>query len=131
MEGLFSKSIILTFFTWWYFEFLGQILRIFRFAVTSLIQSLSIPEILKTFFAPWKKTYDTVGGKSLNDKINAMVDNLISRGVGVTVRIFLIITSALLVVVYFFLLFAALALWLVGPILPFIVLTLGIFKING
>jgi hypothetical protein len=131
MEGLFTKSILITFISWWYLEFPWQIIKVFKLALISLIQSFSILEILKTFFAPWKKTFDSVGGKSIAEKFNALMDNFISRGVGATVRTFLIITALLLVVVYFILLIVVLIIWLVGPILPIIFLMQGIAKLNG
>jgi len=131
MERQFTNSIIITFFAWWYLEFPKQIFKIFKLATTNLIQSFSVPEILKTFFSTWKRTYNSVAGKSLNDKINALVDNLISRGIGITIRTFLIIVFVFFVIIYSLLLLLILTAWLVGPVLPFVVLIIGIFKING
>jgi hypothetical protein len=51
--------------------------------------------LLKTLFSPWKRII-TPPGRALEDKLSAMLDNLVSRTIGFFVRIFSLITAIVL-----------------------------------
>jgi hypothetical protein len=80
---------------WWYGP--GWILAFRRIGIRTKNVSLafSTPTLLKTLFAPWKRIQ--YSGKSFDAKIQALVDNLVSRVVGFTVRLGVLIASLIMI----------------------------------
>lgn len=82
--------------------------------------NFSIPILLKTMLAPWRRIITPPGG-SLQQKMRAMVDNAVSRAVGFGVRLMALIAGVLIISIYaiagglFLLLWPALP--LLGPAL--------------
>lgn len=60
--------------------------------MSSVWQRFSVSILLKTLFAPWRRI-TTEGGRSMQEQSRALLDNLISRLVGFTIRIFVIIAA--------------------------------------
>ncbi len=90
--------LFVEFFTWWYsrglVEFAGKLGRLLR----RIWQTFSVPLLLKTLFAPWKRI-TTESGKSLQEHTRAWGDNAISRLVGFTVRVFVIFAALVSLIV--------------------------------
>lgn len=57
-------------------------------------ETFSIQALLRTLFAPFKQTYSK-GGSSIDIRIHAFFDNVISRLVGFVCRFFIILTGLL------------------------------------
>jgi hypothetical protein len=86
--------------------------------------AFSTPTLLKTLFAPWKRIQYT--GKGLDAKMQAMVDNLVSRTVGFTVRLGVLI-AALVMITGSVILSTAIALaWPFIPLLIIVCIVKGI-----
>jgi hypothetical protein len=83
----------------------------------SVANVLSVPILLRTFFAPWKGEYRKgyVG---------------IARGIGITVRLFTLLVSILILTTVLTLGTALAILWVLAPILWIGLLTAGIFGVN-
>ena len=82
---------------WWYGRGLAD-LRDFILAMLANVQrTFSVKVILKTLFQPWKKM---VGDRrpGLDGLKDWITDNLISRGVGFVVRVFMLLFSLLAIV---------------------------------
>lgn len=77
---------------WWYGR--GWITAGRRIAtlLVGVSRLFSIPILLRTLFAPWKRIV-TYPGASLEAKLHAYGDNLVSRAIGFTVRILVLITA--------------------------------------
>ena len=89
--------------------------------------AFSIPILLKTLFAPWRRI-TTPPGSSLDSKIHAGVDNLVSRVVGMIVR-FLVLIAAGLMSLFSFV--AAVTLAVAWVFIPAAGLVLAVMGITG
>ncbi len=84
--------LIVEFFTWWYGRGFIELFRRFSGLMSSVWQRFSVSILLKTLFAPWRRI-TTEGGRSMQEQSRALLDNLISRLVGFTIRFFVIIAA--------------------------------------
>lgn len=83
------------FFVWWYGEGWRTQGRLGRQRLTRTARSFSAPLLIRTLFAPWRRVV-TNPGAGLDAKLQAMGDNLVSRAVGFTVRIFVLLTAGIM-----------------------------------
>jgi phage-related minor tail protein len=90
--------LFLEFFKWWYGAGWAQAAKGAVGLVKKVELSFSISVLLKTLFSPWKRII-TIPGRALEDKLSAMLDNLVSRTVGFFVRIFSLVTAVLLMTI--------------------------------
>lgn len=116
--------ILNDYFQWWYGSGLKQFYSWWRDLIQFISYYLSIPELFSTLFQPWKK--DVVFyGNSLDAKWHAFLDNIISRLVGFTVRLFVIIFGLFLELCLFIFGLISIIIWLL--VIPlsifFIILT--------
>jgi hypothetical protein len=102
---------------WWYGP--GWILAFKRINERTHNVSLafSTPTLLKTLFAPWKRIQ--FGGKSFDAKMQAMLDNMISRVVGFTVRLGVLIAALVMIAGSVIL---SVAIVLVWPFVPLLII---------
>lgn len=70
---------------WWYGP--GWLLAFRRITgrTQGITRAFSIPTLLGTLFSPWKRIVSD-GAKGMDGKMKALVDNMVSRVVGFTVR---------------------------------------------
>lgn len=71
-----------------------QLLHDTRRRVRQTAQMFSVTTLLRTLFAPWRRIV-TYPGAGLAAHLRAMSDNLVSRMVGFTVRLF-VLTAAII-----------------------------------
>jgi hypothetical protein len=86
------------FFVWWYGEGWRSQARAGQRRLTRTARTFSAPLLLRTLFAPWRRVV-TDPGAGLDAKLRAMGDNLVSRAVGFTVRIFVLLTAGIMLFV--------------------------------
>lgn len=77
---------------WWYGPGWVRMFQQILERPKKLGQAFSIGTLLKTLFSPWKRIVSG-GGKGLDAKFRAMLDNLVSRTVGFVVRIMVLIAA--------------------------------------
>ncbi len=108
------------FLRWYFWNFPRQIIHEFWEYFEVLSQTFSITFLLKTFFCPWKRIIESYG-KGFNPKRYLMVflDNIISRGVGMIVRLIAIILCLILYLIWLAIFIFSLAIWLLYPILVY------------
>jgi hypothetical protein len=87
--------LVVAFLRWWYgpgwHDTSQQVLK----RVRHLYLDFSVPILLRTLFAPWRRIMTPKDGP-LTQKLRAMLDNLISRFVGLGVRLIALFTGCLL-----------------------------------
>jgi hypothetical protein len=93
--GTIKLMLFLEFFMWWYGAGWQKAIRGAVGLVKKVELSFSIRVLVKTLFAPWKRII-APPGRALEDKLSAMLDNLVSRTVGFFVRIFSLVTAIVL-----------------------------------
>jgi hypothetical protein len=85
----------LAFFGWWYGVGWRQVVRNVGLRLIKTSHMFSVPILLRTLFAPWRRIM-TYPGAGLSERVRALGDNLVSRAVGFTVRVFVLATVGLL-----------------------------------
>jgi hypothetical protein len=108
---------------WWYGAgWFAQVKRI-QIRSANVAHAFSAGALLKTLFAPWRRIqFD--GGRGLDAKLQAAVDNFVSRVVGFTSR-FIVLLAALTMVAGTILLSVSIV--IVWPLIPLAVLA-GVVK---
>jgi hypothetical protein len=102
------------FFTWWYTAGWLDITRRIGGRVVAVWNMFSVSILLHTLFAPWKRIISPPG-RSFDQILRGMVDNMFSRAVGFTVRLFVLIGVAILTTFAIIIGFGMVVLW---PLLP-------------
>lgn len=112
--------LMVAFLTWWYGPGWKDAGTRLAKAIRTAYLSFSVPILLRTMFEPWRRITNYSTG-SLQDRLVALVDNLVSRGVGFFVRLLALIAALIIIVFYGVLGGALLLLWpalpLIGPAL--------------
>ena len=74
------------FFKWWYGPGWSGVLHATTKRLLSLSEMFSVAILLRTLFAPWRRII-TYPGAGLQERFRAFGDNLVSRFVGLFVRL--------------------------------------------
>lgn len=100
---------------WWYGP--GWILAFKRIGsrTAGVANAFSADTLLKTLFAPWKRIQ--YSGKSFDAKMRAILDNLVSRTVGFTVRIIVLVSAVVMIAGSLALSTAIAVMWPLVPLL--------------
>lgn len=123
-KALYKSSTPALFFVWWYLEAPSRNWLIVKAFVLRMIDTFSVPILLRTLFAPWKRDIISTENLSLNERFQVWGANLVSRLVGAVIRSFTIIVgllSAGFVAIFGF------ALWLLWFFLPFIIVLIAFY----
>ena len=114
------------FVSWWYGTGWRMRFSSWRERLIYWVNYFSLGLLLKTLFSPWRQIITQKPNESSMDQmIQAAIDNVISRFVGFWVRSFVFFTG--LVMIIFMAVFAILALliWPLIPIIPIAIIALG------
>lgn len=103
-----------SFFSWWYGAGWRSVANSFRPRLQGVLNSFSVPQLMRTMFAPWRRIV-TEPGRSLDEKFRAWGDNLFSRAIGFVVRVSVLIVAFMTVAVVTLLTLLELIIW---PLLP-------------
>jgi hypothetical protein len=88
--------LFLEFFKWWYGVGWQKAVKGGVGLVKKVELSFSISVLLRTLFSPWKRIISPPG-RALEDKLRAVLDNIVSRTVGFFVRAFSLMAAAVLI----------------------------------
>ena len=75
-----------SFISWWYGTGWQLVAKNVTKRIDKTLASFSVPTLSRTLFAPWKRIVANPGA-GIDAKMRAMLDNLVSRCVGFTVRV--------------------------------------------
>jgi hypothetical protein len=117
--------VFLSFFSWWYGLGWKSVIHSFRPRVTAVATLFSVPQLLKTLFAPWRRII-TDPGRSFDDRMHAWADNMFSRAIGFVVRSFVLFAAAVSIVFVGIATILESILWPLLPLAVPVLLVLGI-----
>lgn len=119
-------SIMPLFWQWYYTEAVRDVLQGWRNFIIFSLEYFSIPLLLKTIFAPWKRDI-TKKPRGLDFKkfFEYLVFNAISRGLGFLVRFFTIIVGILFLLLVIVIGALFFIIWLILPLMMIGLLVLG------
>jgi hypothetical protein len=83
---------------WWYGAGWNTLIRNVQRRSQRTIDSFSVPTLVRTLFAPWKRIVTTPGA-GIDAKLRAIGDNAISRLVGFTVRLTVLFSAGISLVI--------------------------------
>lgn len=117
--------LALELFTWWYGQGWIHLAKNARKRIIGTSNMFSVPILIRTLFAPWKRII-TYPGASIDAKIRAFGDNMVSRAVGFTVRLLVLFTAAIMLIFVSIAAVAEISTWPLVPIAALIMLVKGI-----
>lgn len=112
--------------SWWYGAGWKQRLVLLREHLAAMIDFFSIGLLLRTLFAPFRQISAGQVEGSLEVKLRALADKLISRLIGAMVRTCVIIAGSVALVLYVVFCGIVLVAWAVAPLLPVVGLVAAI-----
>jgi hypothetical protein len=108
--------LLVAFVQWWYSAGWRDCASRIKTRLQNTYLTFSVPILFTTMFSPWKRII-SYPGSSLQDRMRAVLDNLISRVIGFSVRLMALIAATVIMVVSAVLGVALLIIW---PFLPII-----------
>ena len=108
--------LVVAFVQWWYGPGWRDASRRLFARINETYLYFSVPILLRTLFAPWRRI-QTAPGAGLEAIMRAAIDNLVSRGVGSAVRLMALGFAIFLITAYVLIGGLLLILWPVIPLL--------------
>lgn len=106
--------VIVALLSWWYRQGWADVARRSQRNIIRISHVFSLPILLRTLFSPWRRIV-TYPGASIDAKVRAFGDNLVSRAIGFNVRLLVLLTAACALLVTAFSSVLAMLTW---PLLP-------------
>lgn len=106
--------LALEFFSWWYSQGWALLARNIRRRIIRTSHLFSLPILIRTLFAPWKRII-TDPGSGLEAHVRAATDNIVSRFIGFSVRILVLFTAG---VILLFVCLSAIIELVIWPVIP-------------
>ena len=117
--------LVLDFFTWWYGRGWAGILISTKRRLLHLSRLFSITTLLNTLFAPWRRII-SYPGAGLDAHMRAILDNLVSRCIGLVVRLFVLLAAGCSLVGVLVISGVELILWPFIPIAAVVLIVMGL-----
>jgi hypothetical protein len=121
------RMLVIGFIQWWYTAGWSDAVRRVWHQARQVYRNFSIPTLLRTLFQPWRRITSSSDGP-LTERLRAVLDNLVSRFVGFSVRIMALLAAAILLVLVLLFGGVFIAAW---PFLPPLGLVLVIAGLIG
>lgn len=125
-------DVINIFFQWYYLDSLKSILKNWKNFLVFILNYFSVNLLLKTFFSPWKRYYQSYGrGFDFKKYLSAFFSNILFRLIGMVVRTFLIITWIIAELFIVLIGIIAILIWIPLPLLLIVGVFIGFRIILG
>jgi hypothetical protein len=116
--------------SWWYTDgyklFVGKLFS----KLGDTIDLFSIGSLLKTLFAPYRQIAANETGVSVDDKIIAFIDRLVSRFVGGVARLGIVIAGILVILLQFVGSIIMFVVWPLLPLTPILFIVLAVMGVS-
>jgi hypothetical protein len=119
--------MILHMLRWWYGTGWMQATHRIGDWTSAVSRTFSVQLLLQTLFSPWRRII-TMGGRSIDDKVRAALDNFVSRCIGFVIRLFVLLAAGGGMLGAFLAGVLVLAVW---PLLPVAIIYFAIRGITG
>lgn len=84
--------LVFSLFLWWYGRGWLAVIKNLRNMLRGISRLFSVPLLLRTLLAPWRRII-SYPGASLDAKLRAYGDNIVSRTIGFIVRLIVLLTA--------------------------------------
>ena len=111
---------------YWYGTELPKAPRRLHGFILTTADAFSMPLLLKTLFAPWRRDVLPTTGLALQEKFRVIGYNLVAIFIGFFVRLFVLFIASFLVALTILLGTLLLGLWVILPFLPIGLFLIGI-----
>lgn len=112
-------SLLGNYFVWHYSRAYRELIHIERNILWFLYHFFSLPELTRTFFAPWKRLGEEPASIfDTEEFFSALIINTLMRIVGISMRLIIIVSGSIVLVIVAL---GSLLLLLVWTVLPFII----------
>lgn len=116
--------------SWWYIDGFKLFASRLWTRLGDTIDLFSIGSLLKTLFAPYRQIAANETGTSVDDKILAFIDRLVSRLVGGVVRIGIILIGIIVIILQTVGSILSLVAWPILPFSPIIFIVLSVMGVS-
>lgn len=93
--------------------------------ITKISQLFSVPILLRTLFAPWRRIV-TQPGAGIDAQMRALGDNMISRTIGFAVRVIVLLTAGVCMFAMTVIAALELVLWPLVPLMIVVSIVMGV-----
>ncbi len=115
---------------WWYSDGIYQRIRAMALKLDGLIDYFSFDLLIKTLFQPFRQDSTGKVDGSLDVKLRAFADNMISRVLGAMIRTVILIFGLIAIALYVIWIVVAMMLWSLLPAAPIIGMFLTILGVT-
>lgn len=121
-----TQSTLVLFFVWLFVESTAHIVRTWKFFLVFGFRIFSVPLLVRTFFSPWHRYwYGYPKTFNIQAIFQTIFGNIMSRGIGVVLRTFLIVLALFFELVVFLIGTVFLVFWVTLPVSSLYLLYLG------
>ena len=127
-----QRIIVLRFWGWYYTGAVKGLVRAWKNFIIFVREYYSIPLLLKTLVVPWRRDITRrPRGLDIKKLLEALVFNLISRGIGFLIRSITVVIGLVCLIGVIIFGFLALIVWLVLPALLAFFIVVGALLLAG
>lgn len=121
-----KRAFIGDIFGWWYTKGIRDFFIYLKAILLKLTDIFSVKLLLRTFFSPWKRDITSMEGLPLNQMLQVIVFNLVSRLIGAFIKAIILFIYLIALTVFFAVALSLVLIWLLLPIITILGIIIGI-----
>lgn len=98
-SGKNNENMVTAFFGWWFSDLPRKIYFISTSYIKKLLRFFSLGVLAKTLLSPWKRDIINTEGMPIQERLQVLAMNLISRLIGFVIRFVTILVGLILIIV--------------------------------